>query len=135
MIQLLPSYFSVLKMAASSPTSGLLLYNITWIAESTNANWNVRPCWTKLFTAMKPDWKSKLQVFHSCDSAPKVVEHQIGLCFRWDGLSRPAKRLSLFYLNRVAHSALRLVSIGALYLKNSLHLELLKYLIKILPEF
>ena len=31
-----------------------------------------------------------------------------------------------FYLNRVAHSALRLVSIGALYLKNSLHLELLK---------
>ena len=35
-----------------------------------------------------------------------------------------------FYLNRVAHSVLRLVSIGALYLKNSLHLELLKYLIK-----
>ena len=26
-----------------------------------------------------------------------------------------------FYLNRVAHSALRLVSMGALYLKNSLH--------------
>ena len=40
-----------------------------------------------------------------------------------------------FYLNRVAHSALRLVSIGALYLKNSLHLELLKYLIKITFHF
>ena len=92
MIQLLPSYFSAMKRAASSPTSGLLLYNITWIAESTNANWSVRPCWTKLFTAMQPDWKSKLQVFCSCSSASKVVEHQIGLCFRWDRLSRPAKR-------------------------------------------
>ena len=42
---------------------------------------------------------------------------------------------SKLYLNRVAHSAIRLVSIGALYLKNSLHLELLKYLVKILLEF
>ena len=29
--------------------------------------------------AMQLDWKSKLQVFHSYSSVPKVVEHQIGL--------------------------------------------------------
>ena len=33
----------------------------------------VRPCWTKLLMAMQLDWKRKLQVFHSCSSAPKVV--------------------------------------------------------------
>ena len=34
------------------------------------------------------------------------------------------KKESKTYLHRVAHSALRLVSIGALYLKNNLHQEL-----------
>ena len=91
MIQLPLANFSALKRAASSPTSGLLLYSITWIAESTNANWNARPYWTKRFMAMQLGWKGKLQVFHSCSSAPKVVEHQIVLCFRWDGPSSPAK--------------------------------------------
>ena len=59
--------------------------------ESTNANWNARPYSTKLFMAMQLGWRSKLQVFHRCISAPKVVEHQIDLCFPWDGPSSPAK--------------------------------------------
>ena len=41
--------------------------------------------------AMQLDWRSKLQVFHRCFSAPKVIEHQIDLCFPWDGPSSPAK--------------------------------------------
>lgn len=45
----------------------------------------------KLFTALQLDWKSKLQVFHSCSSTLIVIEHQIGLCFPWDEPSSIAK--------------------------------------------
>lgn len=53
---------SSLKTAGLSLTSGFLLCNITWIVGSTNANWNAKPYWSKLFMDMQLDWKSSCKL-------------------------------------------------------------------------
>ena len=71
-LQLLRSYSSALKRGVSNRISGFLLYRCTWTVENTNAPWNARHCWTKLYVAMPLDLKSSLTVCHSCSSPPQI---------------------------------------------------------------